>query len=358
MKKPIYFINYIKAFAAISVIFIHFRLNLEGQIPDNVFTPKVSLFFSIIYQLFISCVPLFMITTGYLSTKKNYNKKLLLSLLKTISLYIICSLLAYIMLHFFKGVSFTFKEIINNIMRYQLIGYAWYVEMYIGLLLLSPLFNKVINHSTKKEMKQFIVILLLVVSVPAFINSLPQTNSLIHLPRFWQDMYPIVYYFIGAYFKNYVDFSLFSIKLKRIIFTLLAVTFTFGILLNFINANPRTLSVEGSYPSLLIVLQSVLIFTFIGSICNKQNKYINSIAQLTLPIYLMSFAVDQLIYPYLLSHLANPKTAILFFPIIPIIIFSLSFILATMTNIINEYLCKFSYLVFKINIEKLLKLEF
>ena len=231
-KTSVHFINYVKFFAAISVIFVHFRLNLQDKIPIDTFTPKVSLFFSIVYQFFITCVPLFMMTTGYFSTKKTYSKKLFLSLIKIITLYVLCSLFAYFILHFITGLTYTSKEILNKIMNYQLIGYSWYVEMYIGLLLLSPLFNKIINHSTKNEMQQFILILLLAVNLPVFINALPQTNHWIHLPSFWQRIYPMLYYFIGAYFKNYVNFSLFSIKRKQTISFFLIVTILLGIFLN------------------------------------------------------------------------------------------------------------------------------
>lgn len=353
MNKPsIHFINYIKFFAALSVIFIHFRFNVQDKIPLEVFTPKVSFFFSVIYQLFVVCVPLFIIITGYFSTKKTYSKKLFKGLLKTVTLYFLCSLFVYFILHIFSNISLTTKEILEKIMLYKLIGYSWYIEMYIGLILLSPIFNKIINHSTKKEMIQFILMLILTINLPVLINSLPQTNHWIHLPSFWQRMYPITYYFIGAYFKNYVDFTQFTIKTKKIIFFSLVFITSLGILFNYINANPRTIGIEGGYPSLLIVLQSVLTFLFFASIFTKENKLIRSVAKLTLPIYLMSFSVDQIVYPYLLNHLDNPKYVILFFPVVPIIIFCISYILGSIVKKINDSLWSLGTKLFSLFLNK------
>ncbi|UDM73830.1 acyltransferase [Vagococcus fluvialis] len=353
-NKSIPFIDNIKFLAAFFVIAVHFRINLQGSIPTNQFTPKVSLFFSIVYQLFITCVPLFLITTGYLSLKQTYSKKLFISLFKTITLYVFCSLFSYTIMHFTIGTTFTVHEIIQKIMYFELIKYSWYVEMYIGLALLIPLFNKVIEFSNQKELKHFISILILVISLPALINALPQLYTWIHLPTFWKNLYPVLYYFIGAYIKKYVDVSSFSKKRKFKILLFLIITIILGILINYFNANPTVGEKSGGYPSLLIVIQGTLTFLFISTMLNKKYPIITSISKLTLPIYLMSFSVDQILYPYLISKLNSPITLIYFSPFIITLIFASSTILAYLINKLNIIIWKISWKIsYKINYKRL-----
>lgn len=339
-NKSIPFINNIKFLASFFVIALHFMLNLQGQIPNEQFTPKVSLFFSIIYQLFITCVPLFIITTGFLSLKQNYSKKLFKRLIKFFTLYILSSLLSYSIIHFTLGTTLTIHEIIQKIMYFNLITYSWYVEMYIGLVLLIPILNKVVTHSTKKELQLFIGMLFLTVALPSLINAVPQLQPWIHLANFWINIYPILYYFIGAYIKKYVDFSNFSKKRISFILISLFIIIILGVLINYFNANPRISEKSGSYPSLLIVIQSILTFTLIASLFNKQYLLIDKISRITLPIYLMSYSVDQIFYPYILKKLDSPKTLIYFYPAVVVTIFIISIVLAALINKINNLMWK------------------
>nr|WP_279011940.1 acyltransferase family protein [Vagococcus fluvialis] len=337
-KNRVFFIDNIKIVAAFFVILIHFRINLQGKIPIESFTPKVSLFFAIIYESFLICVPLFIISSGFLSISYTYSKKLLSSTLNIITIYILCSLSTYFILYFTKGVSFSVSEVVQKLMLFQLNPYSWYVEMFLGLLFIIPLINKAIINSTKKELSRFIILLILCIGLPTFINAIPQFQNKIHFPNYWKAFYPITYYLIGSYFKLHTDFSKLSKNtLRLLIFTLFGSIFI-GSMINYLNATPFVGGFEGGYGSLLVTIQAVTAFALMAFYLDKPIIWQNKISNATLSIYLLSYAVDQLIYPLFLNRLANPKYLIFFFPILPIIIFIISIILALIINKINSFL--------------------
>ena len=79
-------IDYVKVWASFSVISIHFRLNVQEIIPIETFGKWTSLFFSVIYQIFIPCVPLFLIATGYLMHRKTYSLKYYITIFTSVAL--------------------------------------------------------------------------------------------------------------------------------------------------------------------------------------------------------------------------------------------------------------------------------
>lgn len=331
------FINNVKTFAVFSVIAVHFRLNVIDKIPAASFGMKSSLFFSIVYQLFISCVPLFILATGFLMLNKTYTKVYLKNIAKIYSLYVLCSLFSYFILLKGRNLEFGPHQIYLKILNFNLIGYSWYVEMYLGLVLLIPIVNKMIQAASKKEMQGFILAMTLVVSLPQLINSVPQLVNIIHLPAFWGNLYPVLYYLIGAYIRQYVTEKTFNQKAKIWVVTALAVVVLGGIAFNMLNAHPQSVGgYEGGYPSLSILIQSVLIFLVIQIFLNRKLPFASLIAKVTLPIYLMSFSVDNLVYPFLIDYLGSASALLIYAPIIVLGIFIISLLLGLVVNKVNK----------------------
>ena len=339
-RKRVPNIDYVKAFAAIAVIAVHFRKNVQPMIPEEAFGAKSSLFFAANYQLFISCVPLFLIVTGYLMTNKKVDKKHYMSIVQLYTLYLLASIATLFLFMFLHDQHFSVQEIIYKISAFKMVGYAWYVEMYIGLALLLPFMNIMFDQVTKKQFTYLIGILLFMCSLPSFVNNAPFLTDVFYLPNFWVQMYPILYYSIGSYIRRY-DVVKMLRKQDIWLMGLFNVAITlFGVAYNFHYANPYAGFTEGYYPSIVVVLQSVTLFLVLMRIPFKENRLVTAVAKVTLPMYLMSYMVDKTVYAQLLSMLGDGKKLINYMPVIVLFICVISFMAAYVLDKMNEAIWK------------------
>lgn len=97
-------------------------------------------------------------------------------------------------------------DIIFAITEFEADRYAWYVNMFIGLYLMIPFLNKLIIHLNKNEYRIWITVLLLIITVPFTINPLfilffNQSHAF--FPNWWMGIYPLLFYFIGAYIHKF-----------------------------------------------------------------------------------------------------------------------------------------------------------
>ena len=126
--------------AFLSVIGVHFFLNTDFyKIPVR---GKRMLILATIRTGFMVCVPLFLLLTGYLVSGKNipleakslkkYYKKIIPILLS----YALAMALIFAIFRLRGDGSYTFQKLVFGILGYK--EYSWYVNLYIGLFLLSP----------------------------------------------------------------------------------------------------------------------------------------------------------------------------------------------------------------------------
>ena len=100
---------------------------------------------TIFRTMFMVCVPLFLVLTGYLMSEKNieFTKicicKYILKLEKIISTYLIASIFIIVYRILWMKESFSIKDSIFNILGFE--QYSWCIHMYIGLYLLVPVLN-------------------------------------------------------------------------------------------------------------------------------------------------------------------------------------------------------------------------
>jgi surface polysaccharide O-acyltransferase-like enzyme len=70
-------------------------------------------------------------------------------------------------------------------------NYAWYVEMYIGLVLISPLINLGLKQMENKTLGRF-------ANIMVFVTSAHYMTALNLIPDYWSALYPVTYYILGA----------------------------------------------------------------------------------------------------------------------------------------------------------------
>lgn len=140
--------------------------------------------------LFFCCNGIFMMLTGYLKSSKPFKKGYFRGLVPVLIGYVLCCFIIFPFQSQLITEELTFREWMEKLVGFG--NYAWYVEMYIGLILFSPVLNLALANI--KEDKQLIALAGLMI----FLTALPSATPLILVPDFWTGFYPVTYYVIGA----------------------------------------------------------------------------------------------------------------------------------------------------------------
>lgn len=332
-------IDLVKTIAVFSVISVHFFSNAgfyDKVISKNMY---LGVFFR---TLFMICVPLFIITTGYLMKNKTLDKKYYLKISRVLIIYVIDAIIYLAYRALYLGEPFSIKHIVKCILEFD-IGYSWYIEMYIGLFLLIPFINLIYNNlKSKKEKKILILTMLFLTSFQGILNI---KHNL--MPDWWVSLYPLTYYFIGCYLREYkIELK----KYKNILMFLICLIISTLINIWLSHGSNFVWSIHNDWGSILNVLTSSLIFIFIINL-NLQNinmklkRIISKISELSLGIYLTSSIIDNFLYFDYFANI-NFLSFIGYFKIVPLV-FTLSASLSMIINIIYKIIDK--YIVNKIN---------
>lgn len=353
-----------RIFAYFSVISVHFFLN-SGFYNTPVIGERMTL---MVYfrTLFMICVPLFLLLTGYLYSERNIVinkttiKKHITKLLKIVYTYLTSVFFICIFKKYYLGNSISIiKSTILNALNFT--EYSWYVNMYFGLFLMIPFLNMVwINIEDHEGHLILIGILMFLTMSPSVFNiyDLQTPMALLKpwisttytqiVPDWWTNLYPITYYYIGAYFRKYVNHKKYNTKK---LFALLIIT-----VLVFGSYNVwRCYSIKfikglwchpwGSFQN---TTMSVLCFLIINSIeCNleKYNRVLVKISELSFGAYLLSWIPDKMLYPLLSAHEPNMVLRFNYFPIIvPLVIMlslGLSLLADTVINCMLGFINRF-----------------
>lgn len=337
MRKRNINIDLIKCIAVFSVISVHFFANTgfyDKTISGN--DMYIAVFFR---TLFMICVPLFMITTGYLMKNKTLSKKYYLGISRVLITYLLYAIMYLGYNHIYYNDSFSIKHIVASILKVD-IGYSWYIEMYFGLFILIPFINLIYNNLKTKKEKQ--ALLLTMFTLTSFQGILNAKYTLI--PDFWINIYPITYYFIGCYLREYkINIS----KLLNILLFLIVLTISSLVNIYFSKGNAFRWDIYNNWGSIFNVLTSVLMFIFVinlklDKVPSKLKKIICKISELSLGMYLTSSIVDNFLYFNYFESL-NFFTIVGYFKIIPLVFIlsiSLSMIINAIYKIINKYIIK------------------
>ena len=226
-KKRNFNLDVIRTLALFNLISVHFLLNNNFYQTDvNGIKMYIAFFFR---SCFMTCVPLFLLLTGFLmSKKKTVDKNYYKGLKKILINYVLAILFVYIVRGIYKNESLSILEFLKLTLSYK--NSAWYVNMYIGLFLLIPFLN-VINLNIDKKQKKYLILTFLILSTLPSILNIYNFNSNnwffcsklkdgydILVPNWWTSIYPLTYFFIGAYLADYkINIS----KLKNILLILL-----------------------------------------------------------------------------------------------------------------------------------------
>lgn len=140
--------------------------------------------------LFFSCNGLFLLLTGYLKSTKPFTKDYYRGLIPILVGYALTCLITYPIRHFALGETLSIFEWIGNFLTFS--NYSWYLEMYIGLILFSPVLNLALTQIKEEQ------VLLTVTGVMVVLTALPSITGINLIPDYWVSFYPVTFYMIGA----------------------------------------------------------------------------------------------------------------------------------------------------------------
>ncbi len=325
MKNRKYGLDILRIIAVISVLCVHFFLNTNYYNTSlNSVPMRIQI---IIRNFFMICVPLFIFLTGYLNENKEYDKNFFKKLKNILIIWLFYSIIEYFTLQIINNThSFNIKNLLFTITSFKGCYYSWYIEMYIGLYLLSPVINNAFDVMNDKNKKSLVIITIIIFILPTVVNAL--FDNIIHIPSWWVEIYPIAYYITGKYlkYKNY------NFKKKNLILLLLftqIITFS----LSFI--------CEIKYNTLTTFVSTCLIFLLVYNIDIKNihlQKLLKYFSCISLDIYLASSLIDNIIYKIfnnqMLIHNISQSKCIIFAPLIILTVFILSSIYGSIRKLL------------------------
>ena len=264
--------------------------------------------------------------------------------------YVIISIMCLILKKFYLHENIELENIIKDIIAFRADKYSWYVNMYIGLFLISPFLNALYDNIDRKNKKYLILILIFLTALPSGINNFIIKGERIFIfPDWWQGIYPLMYFFIGKYINEYACKYKKSCVLTFLLLTLLIESF----LIYYFSYNTVFEQVYlNGYNNIFTAISSTCIFLLLYDIRIKNvffSKMFHSIAKVSFEMYLVSFIFDQIFYKEIKLDFINSHYYFKYYFIYVPLVFLSSYILSLIINTIVK-----KFFVWRWNMKKVL----
>lgn len=327
-------LDLIRSFAILFVIAGHFFV-LNTPFRSTTFD-GISMFIQALFNpLFQTGVPLFLLLTGYLNSNKIVSKRYYKGCVRVLVAYLFFSIITILFRKYYLHEDLSWLKWILKIFDFSAIPYAWYIEMWIGLFLLTPFLNMMYKAIPTQRQKQILILTLYVMTaLPDLFNRYG-----LHLaPGFWASCYPLTFFFAGSYIHEYrprVD----SWKLWLIMLLLCMINPVFNVL--FVH-NHTLIQVAGGPWGVFGTVVAIAFFLLFYQTDFKSpvlRKSLTKISLLSLDMYLCCYIFDALVYPYFMERyfVNQSQFGIYFFIIVPIL-FAGSFVMAWAKDILFRWL--------------------
>lgn len=288
-------------------------------------------------------VPLFLMLTGFLNlnkidpTRRYYN-----GIWKVLIAYLFFSIVTILFRIHYLGQEKSVMQWGHSILSFDAIPYAWYIEMWIGLFLLTPFFNRLWHSIETKRHRQILIAILFASSaIPDLLNRYGM-----HLvPGYWVTAaYPLLCFYLGAYMRTYQP-TFKAIPIIGIISGLCLINPIISMLIAKGQPMTHIHGGPGGFVSISIAVLSFLLFYQQDIKTQIFRGLITKISMLSLNMYLVAWIFDQLIYPLWCNYLGAIGNQSSLLPFYPLIILSLlvgTLISAWIYDILSDIM-KFAY---------------
>ena len=341
----------IRIVAVFTVLSVHFFLHngFYSQIVEG-----VEMYIMVTMRtLFSVCVPMFIVLTGYLMSKKTLSKKYYFGIVKTLIVFVLATIACMVFKMIYDHEVYSFLDFIFDTLDFTGANYSWYIEMYIGLFLLAPFLNLAYNKLGSQKHKMVLVsTMILLTVIPNMFNIFnfesaswwadPKSSDTFAslVPDWWMGFYPITYYFTGCYIREY------GLKLKtRTLLIIFAISLILFSSFNFYRSYGTTFK-SGVYvywygfePYFLTVFLFTLLSRIKTDNFNTGIKYLLwKVSDLALGIYLLSFIFDSIVYPILNKAVPTMTERLPFYLFTVPIVFICSALSSAIINFIAKYI--------------------
>lgn len=190
-------LDFIRAVAGWLVVSVHFFLNIAYYYEPLL--GKRMLLMSVLRMACMTCVPLFLLLTGYLCCEKRLTPRYFLGIVRVLLSYLLASALCLLFRRFWLGEPIGVRAAVSMVLNFTGVATGWYIGMYLWLFLAIPFLNMLWRRIQSEKNRRWLVAVLVALTV------LPGLASLRHISQLHEltGLYPLCYYFIGAYFRAY-----------------------------------------------------------------------------------------------------------------------------------------------------------
>lgn len=298
-----------------SHFFLHTKFNSMTFVGIDMFT------LGMLQTLTLANVPLFIMLTGYLNANKKVSRAYFKGMTRVLVSYLVISLIVILVRKYYLGESYSWLQWALKITDFSAIPYAWYIEMWIGLFMLTPFLNILWKGIEFKRHQQLLLLIIFVCSaLPDFCNRYG-----VHLmPGYWTSASGILmYYYLGCYVRDYKP----KIKIWKGILAVIALCIVNPIASLLLRPGQQMLHIIGGSFGIIVVPMTVIIFVLIYQ-ANFGNNWIRdsfaSVSVLSLDMYLLSYIFDATLYPLFGRWLGSEEDMVGFayFLIVPILFLS------------------------------------
>lgn len=290
---------------------------------------------SMMLSVFFAGVPLFMMLTGYLNINKTPTKKYYKGMLRVLVAYVIFSIVTILFRNYYLGEDHSIMQWVLAILNYSAIPYAWYIEMWIGLALLAPFLNYLWRAIPTMQEKILLLVTLFI------LTALPDLSSRLFPKYFAQACYPLMFYFMGTFIREYQPIIKTWLGIAAVI--LISMVNPVATILLF---GPDSVDVgltggPGGVFCTWIALAIFLILYRRDISVKPIKKWVTHCSMVSLEMYLCCYMFDQLYYPWFKERFYESQAQFLpwFIVIVPLVFIS-SYIVASMYNALRSVVQK------------------
>ncbi len=243
--------------------------------------------------------------------------------------YVLFSVLTILFRKYYLGENGSWVQWALKILDFSAIPYAWYIEMWIGLFLLTPFLNFMYKAIPSRRLKLVLIATLYVLTaVPDLFNRYGM-----HLvPGFWDSVFPLMFFFAGSYIKEYRPHPK-----KWLLAVAIILMSSINPVFNLLFVHHHTLiQIAGGYSGVFGTLIAISFFLLVYDTDFRSpavRALLTKVSILSLDMYLCCYMFDRLVYPYFLSHyfVSQAQFGPYFFVVVPLV-FAGSFVLAWMKD--------------------------
>lgn len=317
-------LDIVRTFAILFVIGSHFFLHSGFNKAEFSSFPMFVL--AMLQTLTMANVPLFLMLTGYLNLNKTISRKYYRNGIRVIVSYVVISVITIFFRRYWLHEDTGIVKGMLSILDFSAIPYAWYIEMWIGLFLLTPFLNILWkNIDTRRHKHVLLTTMYLLTALPDCFNR----YGFYLVPGYWELLYPVAFFFAGAYIREYQP----RFSAKRLIAICLGICLINPTVNMLLFSHRPMLHLIGDGNGIFVMPMTVLFFLIFYHRDIRTRwlkKSLAEISVLSLDIYLFSWIFDSMVYPWLSSvkpSMQNPLILLYYIAAVGSV-FSLSFLAA------------------------------